>query len=87
MWKRLPLLWTVIRGDAKRVWFALRHPASPGWFRWGLALVALYLVSPIDIVPDFIPFLGVVDDLVVVPMAIRWLLSRLPAEVTGRMDR
>ena len=81
MWKRLPLLWTALRGDARRVWFALRHPASPGWFRWGVALVAVYLVSPIDLVPDFVPFLGVIDDLVVVPLALRWLLKKLPAEI------
>ena len=81
MWKRLPLLWTVLRGDAKQLWFALRHPSAPGWLKVGTALIALYLVSPIDIIPDFIPFFGFVDDLVLVPLAIRWLLKRLPPEI------
>lgn len=81
MLKRLTLLWTVVRGDARQLWFALRHPASPSWLKWGVALIALYLFSPIDLIPDVLPFIGVVDDLVLVPLAIRWLLRRLPPEV------
>jgi len=87
MFKRLAVLWTVIRGDARRLWFALRHPAAPRWLKLGTALIALYLLSPIDLVPEAIPLLGVVDDLVIVPLAIRWLLSRLPAEVRGDVER
>jgi uncharacterized membrane protein YkvA (DUF1232 family) len=82
MLKRLTLLWTLVRGDARRLWYALRHPAAPGWLKVGTALVLLYLFSPLDIVPDFIPFLGVMDDLVIVPLAIRWMLDRLPPELS-----
>jgi uncharacterized membrane protein YkvA (DUF1232 family) len=81
MWKRLPLLWAVLRGDARQLWFALRHPEAPGWLKLGTAMVVLYVVSPIDLVPDFIPFVGFVDDLVVAPLAIRWMLRRLPLHV------
>jgi uncharacterized membrane protein YkvA (DUF1232 family) len=81
MFKRLTVLWTLVRGDARQLWFALRHPASPAWLKWGTAAIVLYLLSPIDLVPDAIPFLGVVDDLVLVPFAIRWLLKRLPPEL------
>ena len=81
MWKRLPLLWAVLRGDALKLWFALRHPAAPGWLKLGTALIALYVLSPIDLIPDLLPFIGVVDDLVLVPLAIRWLLKRLPPDI------
>lgn len=81
MFKRLTLLWTLVRGDARQLWFALRHPAAPGWLKLGTALVAIYLLSPIDLLPDAIPFIGVVDDLVLVPLAIRWMLNRLPPEL------
>jgi len=81
MFKRLTVLWTLVRGDARQLWFALRHPASPAWLKWGTAAIVLYLLSPIDLVPDAIPFLGVMDDLVLVPFAIRWLLKRLPPEL------
>lgn len=78
MFKRLTLLWVLLRGDARRLWTALRHPNAPGWLKWGTALIALYLISPIDLIPDVLPFIGVVDDLVLVPLAIHWLLKRLP---------
>ena len=81
MLKRLPLLWAVLRGDALKLWFALRHPAAPGWLKLGTALIALYVLSPIDLIPDVLPFIGVVDDLVLVPLAIRWLLKRLPPDI------
>ena len=81
MLKRLTLLWTVLRGDARQLWFALRHPDAPGWLKWGTARIALYLFSPIDLIPDVLPVIGMVDDLVLVPLAIRWLLGRLPPEI------
>jgi len=81
MFRRLTLLWTVLRGDAHQLWLALRHPGSPGWLKLGVALIALYLLSPIDLLPDFLPGIGIVDDLVLVPLAIRWLLRRLPPDI------
>jgi uncharacterized membrane protein YkvA (DUF1232 family) len=77
----------VVRGDAKRLWIALRHPMSPKWLKAGTALIVLYLFSPIDLIPDALPIIGVMDDLVVVPMAIRALLKRLPAAVQADIDR
>ena len=81
MFKRLALLWALLRGDARQLWFALRHPHAPGWLKLGTALIALYFFSPIDLIPDMLPFLGMADDLVLVPLAIRWLLKRLPPEI------
>ena len=87
MWKRLTVLWAVVRGDARRLWFALQHPAAPGWLKVGSALIVLYVVSPIDLIPDTLPIVGVIDDLVLVPLAIRWLLGRLPAHIRADADR
>lgn len=87
MWKRLSLLWMLVKGDAKRLWFAVRHPGAPGWLKLGTVLILVYLVSPFDLVPETIPFLGVVDDLVLLPAAIRWMLNRLPAEMRADVDR
>lgn len=81
MWKRVAMLWAVVRGDARLLWRALKHPLSPGWLKLAVAGMALYLLSPVDFIPDFVPFLGVVDDLVLIPLAIRWVLRRLPAAV------
>ena len=87
MWKRLTLLWTLVRGDARQLWFALRHPSAPAWLKLGTALIALYLVSPLDFIPDWIPGFGVIDDLVLVPLAIRWLLRRLPPDIAAAAAR
>jgi uncharacterized membrane protein YkvA (DUF1232 family) len=87
MWKRAVVLWRVVRGDARRLWFALRHPAAPTWLKVGTGLIVLYVLSPIDLIPDLVPVLGVVDDLVLVPLAIRWLLGRLPSEIRSDVQR
>jgi uncharacterized membrane protein YkvA (DUF1232 family) len=81
MWKRVAVLWSVVRGDARLMWRALRHPQSPAWLKWGAAGLVLYLLSPIDLIPDVVPLLGVVDDIVLIPMAMRWMLGRLPVSL------
>ncbi len=85
MFKRLAILWTVVRGDAQALWRALRHPMAPGWLKWGTAGVLLYLLSPVDLIPDIVPFLGVVDDIVLVPLAIRFMLKKLPAALRAEI--
>lgn len=87
MWKRLTLLWTLVRLDGRQLWFALRHPAAPAWLKVGTALLALYVISPLDLIPDVVPVLGVVDDLILVPLAIRWLLNRLPPHIREAAGR
>ncbi len=86
MFKRIAVLWTVLRGDARQLWFALRHPNAPGWLKLGTALIVLYLFSPIDLIPEVLPVIGVMDDLILVPLAIRWLLKRLPPEIAQSAD-
>ena len=83
MFKRIAMFWTLLRGDARELWWALRHPQAPGWLKLGTALLVLYVISPIDLIPDAIPFIGIVDDVVLVPLAIRWLLKRLPADIAA----
>jgi len=83
MFKRVALLWSLLRGEARTLWRALRHPHAPGWLKLGAALIVLYVVSPIDLIPDFIPFVGAIDDVLVVTFGVRWLLSRLPAHISA----
>jgi uncharacterized membrane protein YkvA (DUF1232 family) len=87
MWKRLSLLWSVIRGDARLLWRALRHPQSPRWLTPAVLLLVAYVLWPVDLIPEAIPFLGVVDDVVLVPLAIRFLLDRLPAGLQAELGR
>lgn len=72
-------------GDLKRhtlvAYFAARDPRTPRLARWLALLVAAYALSPIDLIPDFIPVLGVLDDLVIVPLGIALVLRMIPDEV------
>ena len=86
MRKRLAVIWTLVRSDARLLWLALRHPQAPLWLKLGTAGVLLYLISPIDLIPDFIPFFGVLDDIVLVPLAIRFLLKHLPAFIRDDIE-
>ena len=87
MWKRVAVIWTLVKVDARHLWRALRHPLTPSWLKWGTAGIVLYLVSPIDLIPDVIPFLGVMDDIILVPLAMRWLLKKLPQRVLQDIAR
>ena len=79
MFKRVAMLWALVKGDARRLWLALRHPLQPRWLKPAAGLVLLYVLSPVDLIPDVLPVVGVIDDLVLVPLAIRFMLRRLPA--------
>ncbi len=63
------------------LYLAARHPQTP-WYAKALAgVVAAYALSPVDLIPDFIPVLGYLDDLILLPLGI-WLAIRLiPAPV------
>ena len=81
MFKRIAVLWSLVKGDARLLWRALRHPQAPRWLKLGVVGIVLYVLSPIDLIPDVIPVIGVLDDIVLVPLAIRFLLNRLPASL------
>ena len=70
-----------IQRDAHALYLAARHPRTP-WYAKALALaIAAYAFSPIDLIPDFIPILGFVDDLILLPLAIVFVLTLIPADV------
>ena len=61
--------------------FAVRDPRVPWYAKAAAACVVAYALSPIDLIPDFIPVLGYLDDLVLLPLGV-WLAIRLvPADV------
>ena len=74
-WARL------IRRDAHALFLAARDPRVP-WYAKALAIaVAAYALSPIDLIPDFIPVLGYLDDLIIVPAGIALVVKMIPPHV------
>jgi uncharacterized membrane protein YkvA (DUF1232 family) len=70
-----------IKRDVVAVWIAARDPRVP-WYAKAVALaVAAYALSPIDLIPDFIPVLGYLDDLIIVPLGILLVVKLIPAEL------
>jgi uncharacterized membrane protein YkvA (DUF1232 family) len=70
-----------IKRDVHALWLAARDPRTP-WYAKALALgIAAYALSPIDLIPDFIPVLGYLDDALLLPLAIMLAVRLVPAEV------
>src|SRR5262249_37865604 len=63
------------------VFLAARHPRTPWYAKLLLVAIVAYAVSPIDLIPDFIPVLGLVDDIILLPFAIALAVRLIPAEV------
>jgi uncharacterized membrane protein YkvA (DUF1232 family) len=63
------------------VYFAARDPRTPRLVRLLALFIAAYALSPIDLIPDFIPVLGYLDDLVIVPLGLLFVLRLVPPEV------
>jgi uncharacterized membrane protein YkvA (DUF1232 family) len=81
MWKRFSALWTLVRRDGRVFWYALQHPDAPRWLKPAAIGLVVYAISPIDLIPDFIVGLGIVDDVVLIPLAVHLMLKRLPPHV------
>ena len=73
-----------VKLDSLALWFALRHPETPFFVTIMLWLVVAYALSPIDLIPDFIPVLGLLDDLLIVAFAVFLSVRLLPCRVIDR---
>jgi uncharacterized membrane protein YkvA (DUF1232 family) len=63
------------------LYFAYRDPRVPWYAKVWIAIVVAYAFSPIDLIPDFIPVLGYLDDFVLIPMGVWLALKMIPAHV------
>ena len=74
--ERLKAWARALKRDVVALWLAARDPRTPWSARIVAGLTAAYALSPIDLIPDVIPVLGLLDDLLIVPLGI-WLALRL----------
>lgn len=76
---------SALRRDVLVLWLAARDPRTPLAARLVAGAVAAYGLSPIDLIPDFIPVLGLLDDLLIVPAGIWLVLKMLPADLLDEL--
>ena len=74
----------MLKREIYTIWFAARDEHTPNLLKILSFIIAAYAISPIDLIPDFIPILGYLDDLIVVPLGIWVLLKYLPSGVLIR---
>jgi len=79
-WKR------VAKRDARVSYMALRDPRAPWYVKALAAVMALYAVSPVDIIPDVIPLHGVLDDVLVIPLTIALMVRLLPTSLKAELQ-
>jgi len=73
-----------VKRDVHAVYLAARDPRTPWYARAVAILVAAYALSPLDLIPDFIPVLGYLDDLLIVPLGILLVVRLIPADVLAK---
>jgi uncharacterized membrane protein YkvA (DUF1232 family) len=78
MFDRLQQWARSVKRDAVAVWIAARDPRVPWYAKVVAAATAAYALSPIDLIPDFIPVIGYLDDLVIVPLGIALTIRMIP---------
>lgn len=80
-WDRLKDWARTVKRDAHALWLAARDSRVPWYVKIVALAVAAYALSPIDLIPDFIPIVGYLDDLIIVPLGIMIVVRMIPPEL------
>lgn len=70
-----------LKTDIPAVFLALKEKGTPWYAKVIAMVVVVYALSPIDLIPDFIPVLGYLDDVIILPALIAWCIKCIPREV------
>jgi uncharacterized membrane protein YkvA (DUF1232 family) len=70
-----------LKAEIDVLYLAARHPGTPWYAKLLVAGIVAYAISPIDLIPDFIPVLGLLDDLLLIPLGIALAIRLVPAAV------
>src|SRR5438874_1026011 len=70
-----------LKRETHALYLAARHPRTPWYAKLLIAGIVAYAASPIDLIPDFVPVLGVLDDLILLPLGIALAIRLVPREV------
>ncbi|MDE2598140.1 MAG: DUF1232 domain-containing protein [Rhodocyclaceae bacterium] len=80
-WDRLKDWARTVKRDAHALWLAARDSRVPWYVKIVALAVAAYALSPVDLIPDFIPIVGYLDDLIIVPLGIMIVVRMIPPEL------
>src|SRR2546421_7977591 len=70
-----------LKSETLALWFAARHPGTPWYAKLLVAGIVAYALSPIDLIPDFVPVLGYLDDLILIPLGIVLAIRMIPGPI------
>ena len=76
-----------LKNDSYALYFAYRHPKTPWYAKLIISLTLAYALSPVDLIPDFIPVIGYLDDLIIVPAGISLSIRLIPEDVMEECRR
>lgn len=84
---RVSAWFKIVKDDAIILYYAWKHPRTPPYIKALLVAMIAYVFSPIDILPDYLPLIGMADDAVLLPTAIIAITKLLPASVLDECYR
>ena len=87
LFQRLRQKAKALKADILALWFSYRDSRTPWYAKMWAAMVVGYAFSPIDLIPDFIPVLGYLDDIILLPMGILVAIRLLPKAVLADSRR
>ncbi|MGE8561270.1 MAG: YkvA family protein [Acinetobacter sp.] len=70
-----------LKKDIVVVWLVAKDQRTPVWIKILALIIAAYALSPIDLIPDFIPVLGYLDDIIIVPLGLLLVIKLTPKEI------
>ena len=75
----------LVKRDVLTLWLAARDPRVPWYVKALCAAIAAYALSPIDLIPDFVPVLGYLDEIILLPLAILIAVRLIPVDVLAEL--
>ena len=81
MLERLKTWAATLRRETLVLWFASRDARAPWYAKWLAVFIVAYALSPIDLIPDFIPVIGFLDEIILLPGAIWLVIKLMPVDV------
>ena len=74
----------ILKLDSLALWFSTKHPETSFFIKIFIWFVVAYALSPIDLIPDFIPILGLLDDLILLAVTVTFAVKLIPVKVLSR---